>query len=178
MILPEMKTISQILALRGFDDRIHITHTVFENGQSKIMNSALKDARGRWIAFIKCGDVWEPEKLEKQISFMESNNFSFSYTKFRMISEAGVDYGYIVGGKSKVSHKDLKKCCWQCFSTVMYDVNTVGHMQVKNLWECNDYALWLKVAEYTDCYLLNECLTTQLSERNFYSPFPISNKLK
>ena len=36
-------------------------------------NSALKDAKGRWIAFLDVGDIWEPTKLERQIAFMEEH---------------------------------------------------------------------------------------------------------
>jgi len=171
-------TLSKLLAYKDDDQRINLFATVFENGPSKVMNSALRKAHGRWIAFINCGDIWSPEKLEKQTSFMEKNNYSFSYTNFRMRNEDGKDHGVVVSGLNIVSYKDMIKCCWLCFPTVMYDASIVGLMQVKNLWECNDYALWLKVAERHDCYLLNECLTTQLSDRHLYSPLPIENKLK
>lgn len=42
----------------------------------------------------------------------------------------------------------------------------------------SDYALWIKVAKKYDCYLLNECLTTQLTNRHLFSPFPINFKIK
>jgi glycosyltransferase involved in cell wall biosynthesis len=171
-------TLSKLLDLKNNDQRINVSATVFENGPAKVMNSALKNAHGRWIAFINCGDIWAPEKLERQVSFMMKNNYSYSYTNYRMINEAGEDYGIVISGKKVVSFNDMIKCCWLCFPTVMYDANRVGHMQIKNLLECNDYALWLKVAEHTDCYLLNECLATQLAIRHLFSPFPIDNKLK
>lgn len=171
-------TIQKALNLRAGDNRIKVSCTIFENGPAMHLNSALKDAQGRWIAFLNCGDIWCSDKLEKQVQFMEDNDCCFSYTKFQMKDENGENHGVVLGGKSVVTYSDMLKCAWPCFPTVMYDASKIGRMQVKNLWDCNDYALWLKVAKNFDCYLLNECLTTQLSNRHLYSPFPIKFKIK
>ena len=171
-------TLNKLMNLRGHDPRIKVSFTVFENGAAMHLNSALKSAKGRWIAFINCGDMWEPEKLKKQVNFMQQNEYSFSYTKYRMQNERGIDYGFVIGGKQKVTYKDLIKCCWLCFPTVMYDAEKMGCMQIRNLQESNDYALWLKAAKKADCYLLEESLTTQLTNMHLYSPFPFFYKLK
>ncbi len=171
-------TVQKVLDLKAGDERIKIFSTIFKNGPVMHLNSALKDSRGRWVAFINCGDIWNPDKLEKQVRFMEDNGYSFSYTKFQMRSKNGVNHDTTLGGKKAVTYSDMLKCCWPCFSTVMYDASKVGRMQVMNLWGCNDYALWIKVAKYYDCYLLNECLTTQLTNRHLFSPFPINFKIK
>ena len=57
------------------DARIHVSTMPYRNGMSSAMNAALKEAKGRWMAFLKSGDTWEPEKLERQIAFMESNGY-------------------------------------------------------------------------------------------------------
>ena len=70
----------------GFiDDRINITKTTDYRGETHNRNSALRKAKGRWIAFLDAGDVWEPTKLEKQVSFMEENGYSFSYSLYKVI---------------------------------------------------------------------------------------------
>ena len=171
-------TMDKLMKLRDNDSRFKVSFTVFENGTAMHLNSALRSVKGRWVAFILCGDIWEPDKLQKQIEFMERNNYSFSYTKYRLMDRKKKDQGVIVGGKECVTYSDMLKCCWICFPTVMYDANKIGVKQVKKLCDCNDYALWLKVSEQYNCYLLDEYLTTQLSDRHLYSPFPISNKLK
>lgn len=171
-------TIDKLLSLSKNDKRFRISLTVFENGVAMHLNSALRGVKGRWVAFMLCGDIWEPNKLQNQVAFMTKNGYSFSYTKFRLMDENRHDQGFVVGGKENVTYEDLLKCCWLCFPTVMYDATVVGVKQVKNLSDCNDYALWLKVAEKAECHLLNECLTTQLTNRHLYSPFPIRSKVK
>lgn len=51
-------------------------------------------------------------------------------------------------------------------------------MQIRNLYNENDYALWPDVTEKADCYLLNECLAKLRTYTWRYNPFPIGDKLK
>ena len=170
------KTISLLLELKDEDrkrelvedrslvDRISIFSTIEKRGAIVNRNSALRSARGRWIAFLDAGDIWEPTKLEKQVAFMEENGYSFSYTKYNCIDAQMKDVGIIMGGPECITHKEMMKCCWMGCLTVMYDAKKIGTLQVNGLEEGNDYALWLKVAEKVDCHLLPECLASQMSE--------------
>lgn len=121
-------------------------------------NSALNDAKGRWIAFLDPGDIWEPTKLERQIGFMEEHGYAFSYTQYGIIDRNSHDRGFVIGGKEKVTYRDMLKCCWPAYLTVMYDAEKVGRLQLMNLKGNNDYALWLMASEKADCYLLKENL--------------------
>lgn len=150
----------------GFiDDRINITKTTDYRGETHNRNSALREAKGKWIAFLDAGDIWEPTKLEKQVAFMEENGYSFSYTKYNSIDAQMKDVDIIMGGPECITLKEMMKCCWMGYLTVMYDAERIGMLQVDGLKVANDYALWLKVAKQADCHLLPECLASQMSER-------------
>lgn len=153
-------TIRRMLELKGRDKRINITKSVFDKGTSYLRNTALKLAKGRWIAFLDVGDVWAPDKLERQIRFMEDNGYAFSYTKYGIMNNQSQDRGVVVGGRAHINYKEMQKCCWPAYLTVMYDASKVGTMQVRNRGKNNDYALWLNVCERTDCHLLEENLAT------------------
>lgn len=160
-----------------FIDRIKVSQTVYQRGEIVNRNSSLKEARGRWIAFLDAGDIWEPTKLEKQVRFMEENGYAFSYTQFRSFNAKGKDLGVVISGPEHINEKEMLKCCWMGYLTVMYDAEKVGLKQVKGLKEANDYALWMMVAERNDCHLLPECLAKQLSVKGLWWRLLISKKL-
>ena len=160
------------------DKRIKVSQNSQARGSVASMNSSLRDARGRWIAFLNVGDLWESTKLEKQITFMESNGYAFSYTKFALINTKSDDRGVVIGGKEHITHKDMLKCCWPGYLTVMYDTDKVGMMSVRNLRKDNDYALWLNVAEEADCYLLDECLAKQRTPWGMLGKIVLTDKFK
>lgn len=160
------------------DERFKVTQNSRSQGSAVSMNSALRDARGRWIAFLNIGDLWEPTKLEKQIAFMESNGYAFSYTKYCYINMKGEVRGDMMGGLDVVTYKDLTKCCWMGYLTVMYDAEKLGRFQVRNIMEHNDFALWMEVSERSDCYLLPDCLASHRVKHSLYSPLPMFDKVR
>lgn len=171
-------TITKMMELTGNDPRFNITQSVYDKGSSYLRNKALKEARGRWIAFLDAGDTWTPDKLEKQIRFMEENGYAFSYTKYGIMNLKSQDRGVVVGGKAHVNYKEMRKCCWPCYLTVMYDANKVGTMQIRNKGMNTDYALWLNVCEKVDCHLLDENLATLRTKWSFLGKLFLTDKFK
>ena len=49
-------------------------------GVARARNSALDVANGRFIAFLDSDDIWHPEKLDSQVSFMLRKNIPISFT--------------------------------------------------------------------------------------------------
>lgn len=158
--------------------RIHVSRNVDVKGFGVSANSALRDARGRWIAFLNPGDLWEPTKLERQIAFMEEHGYAFSYTKFGLMDQKSKDRGIVIGGKAHITYQDMQKCCWPSYLTVMFDVSAVGKMQVRNLGRNNDYALWLNICEKADCHLLDENLAKLRTKWNLLGKFLLTDKIK
>ena len=121
-------------------------------------NRALREAKGKWIAFLDSDDLWAPEKLEKQIAFMTKNGYAFSYTRYEEMDENGKPTGTIVGGPKHISKTGMFNYCWPGCLTVMYDREVVGDIQIAEIQKNNDYAMWLKICRKADCYLLDENL--------------------
>ena len=160
------------------NDKIKVSYIVGESDEAPRRNTALKDARGRWIAFLDAGDVWEPTKLERQIAFMEEHGYAFSYTKYGLIDSKSRNRGVEIGGKEHVTHEDMMKCCWPAYMTVMYDAAKVGKVQVRNLKENNDYALWLNISDKADCYLLDENLAKMRTPWGMMGRLLLTKKIK
>ncbi len=140
------------------DKRINYMKNEKNSGAAVSRNRALREAKGRWIAFLDSDDLWMPDKLEKQINFMEKNWYSFSYTNYEEIDVNGNKTGVYVTGPKKITKTGMFNYCWPGCLTVMYDRNVVGLIQIADIKKNNDYAMWLKVCRKADCYLLNECL--------------------
>ncbi len=162
----------------SFIDRIKVSQTVSDRGESVNRNKALKEARGRWIAFLDVGDVWAPDKLENQIKFMEENGYTFSYTQYGLMNNQSQNRGVVIGGKEHVTYDDMMKCCWPAYLTVMYDSTKVGHFGLHNTKENNDYSLWLAISEKNDCYLLEENLATMRTPYGYISRILRTDKIK
>lgn len=128
------------------------------SGAAISRNKALKEAQGRWIAFLDSDDLWEPDKLEKQISFMNDNGFHFTYTNYSEIDEDSNPLGRTVTGPKRISKMGMFNYCWPGCLTVMYDRKFIGEIQIENIRKNNDYAMWLKICRKADCYLLDEVL--------------------
>lgn len=138
------------------DKRIKYIKNDKNSGAAISRNCALREAGGKWIAFLDSDDLWNPKKLEKQIEFMEKNNYHFSYTNYEEINEDGYKTGVLITGPKKITRRGMYNYCWPGCLTVMYDAETVGLIQIVDIKKNNDYAMWLKVCRKTDCYLLNE----------------------
>ncbi|ELC8425434.1 glycosyltransferase family 2 protein [Clostridium perfringens] len=135
------------------DSRIKYIKNKKNLGAAISRNKALREAKGKWIAFLDSDDLWVPEKLEKQISFMNKNQYSFSYSRYREIDEEGNDLGIEICGPQKINKRIMYNYCWPGCLTVMYDAEKVGVIQIKDIKKNNDYALWLQVIKKTNCYL-------------------------
>ncbi len=140
------------------DERIHYLKNEQNSGTAVSRNRALREAKGRWIAFLDSDDLWMPEKLEKQIRFMEENGYYFSYTNYEEIDIEGNKTGVKITGPKRITKTGMYNYCWPGCLTVMYDASKVGLIQIEDIKKNNDYAMWLKVCKKTDCYLLDEYL--------------------
>jgi len=151
-------TIKLVSELRGQDSRIKLIKNPVNSGAAVSRNNALREAKGRWIAFLDSDDLWEPSKLEKQVKFMEVNGYKFSYTEYQEMDADGNLTGVTISGPKHVTKRGMYNFCWPGCLTVMYDASAIGLIQIEDIKKNNDYAMWLKVCQKADCYLLDEWL--------------------
>jgi len=151
-------TVQRVSELRNKDSRIRLYQNKGNFGAAVSRNNALREVKGRWVAFLDSDDQWKPDKLEKQVRFMEENGYKFTYTCYSEMDSEGKDTGVIVSGPLKVTKAGMFAFCWPGCLTVMYDANEIGLIQIEDIKKNNDYAMWLKVCKKADCYLLPEIL--------------------
>lgn len=70
------------------DPRIHLLDLPQNVGSAMARNAAISQARGRYLAFLDSDDLWKPEKLQKQIAFMEQTRCCLSFTAYEVFKDS------------------------------------------------------------------------------------------
>ena len=134
-------------AFSNLDQRIRIIHNEKNLGAGLSRNKGIKSAKGKYIAFCDCDDLWKKNKLEIQLNFMKQFNLNFSFTSYDIIDE---NNNFISTRKAadNVNFNKLRNSCDIGLSTVILKKNIFDNDKYKfaNLKTKEDYVLWLKLA--------------------------------
>lgn len=145
-----------------------------EKGLSRSRNKAMKIAKGSYMAFLDSDDLWKKDKLEKQLKFMEENNYNFICTAYEQIDEESKLLNKVINPKVKANYNRILLDCPVGNSTVMYNVDKLGKFEVPNIRKRNDDALWLQILKKEKyIYGMNDVLMKYRIRSNSIS----SNKL-
>ena len=142
-----------------FDKRIQLIELDENVGASESRNVAIRKAKGKYIAFLDSDDLWEPQKLEKQISFMETEDIAFSFSTYQLMSDDESKLYSIIHAPKIVTYSSyLKKTIIGCL-TVIIDKEKTGGFEMPNIRSSHDMALWLLIMRRGfDAYGLDENL--------------------
>ncbi len=127
------------------DPRIKYHLLEVNSGAAVARTTAMKLAQGSYMAFLDSDDIWMPDKLERQILWMEENGYAFSCTAYEQIDEEDNPLGKTIKTIKKTDYNRLLLDCPVGNSTVMYDVDKMGKFEVPNIRKRNDDALWLQM---------------------------------
>ncbi len=162
------------------DSRIKFFHNKKNSGAALSRNKAMREARGEWIAFLDSDDLWMPDKLDKQISFMVSNGYTLSYTEYEKIDEDDKPLNIYVTGPDVVNKRKIYNYDYIGQLTMMYSARHFGLIQIKDIKKNNDYAIRLQLYKMpgTEAHLLKENLAKYRVREKSISHDKLSKKLK
>ena len=160
------------------DDRIKYLKNNENNGAALTRNRALREANGEWIAFLDSDDLWKPEKLEKQINFMNKNGYVFSYHEYEKIDEKSQPMNIYVTGPKVVTKRKMYNYGYPGCLTFMYSAKFFGLIQIKDIKKNNDYAILLQLCHKANCYLLCENLAEYRIRKVSISHDKIQKKIR
>lgn len=159
------------------DKRIKYFKLDENSGAAIARNKALKESKGRFVAYLDADDLWKPEKLEKQVKYMLNNEYAFTCTDYEKIDEVGKSLNKIVRIPKKVDYNlFLRNTIIQTVG-VMVDTKTTGKdiLKMPNIRRRQDAATWCQLLKAGfDCYEVPENLSYYRVVSNSLS----SNKLK
>lgn len=127
------------------DSRIKVLRNEKNSGAAISRNKAIELAQGEFIAFLDSDDLWMPEKLEKQISFMRDNNCDFSFCEYEHIDEENKSLLKVAKVIKKLTYTKMMFHCFPGCLTVMYNQDVVGKIYAKDIKKNNDNALFYPV---------------------------------
>lgn len=158
------------------DKRIRLIELADNRGPAAARNHAINLANGDYLAFLDSDDLWYPDKLKRQVEFMEEGGFAFSYTNYRMMNENGEKTDVVVHVPAKTNYEGLLKNTMIATLTVIIDKKKTGAVQMDLYRDCSeDYGLWLSIlANGIEAHGLREELACYRKCENSLS----SNKLK
>ena len=142
------------------DARIKYFKNEKNSGAALTRNRAMREAKGEWIAFLDSDDLWMPEKLEKQIEFMDKHGYVLSFTEYEKIGEDDQPLNIYVFGPNVVNKRKMYNYDYIGQLTMMYNAKHFGLIQIKDIKKNNDYAIRLQLYKKanTKAYLLKENL--------------------
>lgn len=123
------------------DPRIHYQRNDQNRRCAYTRNQAIRQAKGRYIAFLDSDDMWKPEKLERQIAFMQTHNYSITYSHYFVLSPNGEQHLHTC--PQSLTYFQLTR--WNRIGclTVIYDTVQVGKVFMPAILNREDYAYWL-----------------------------------
>ena len=154
-------TVEVVRRLAAQDARVRFASLSQNGGPAEARNMAMRRASGRYVAFLDSDDLWEADKLEKQIAFMERTGAKFSATAYDQIDESGKPLSTVCLPPHRTSYRKMLLLSNPIGnSTVMYDQQVLGRFEVPPIRRRNDFALWLKILKKTPCCMgMDDILT-------------------
>ena len=144
------------------DERIRIITNSENIGLTKSLNKAIKFAKGKYIARMDADDISLPERLEKQIEFMEKNpEVGLLGTAYYETNQEGE----IIGRRNfSITNEKLKKVLIKYnpffHSSVMIKKTILDKVGLynENIPTAQDYDLWFRIAKNYKLANLSEFL--------------------
>jgi len=131
------------------DERVNVVYLDTNHGPGYARNKSIERAKGRYIAFCDSDDRWMPEKLERQIAFMQEKQSPLSYTSFVTCDDNNKERGVVIAPEN-LTFGQLKRDNKIGCLTAVYDTELLGKKYyMPAIRKRQDWGLFLSILR--DC---------------------------
>lgn len=127
------------------DTRIKLYQQAVNSGTGVARNLGVEKAKGKYLAFLDADDLWKPEKLEKQLEWMQTHQLPFTFSFYECIDEEGKSLNKVVQAPKNLSYKQLFFCNYIGNLTGIYDIHFFGKLPIATIRKRQDWMLWLTI---------------------------------
>jgi len=128
------------------DERISLESSVSNLGTGKARSLGVRKARAKKIAFLDSDDLWLPEKLDRDLAFMESHGAHWIHSAYRFLRPDG-HLSAPVTSKPVGTVRDLLGPNPITLSTVMLDRSIYPDGLSFHFERAQDLELWIALAK-------------------------------
>ena len=118
-------------------------------GQAFSRNLALKYCNSKFIAFIDSDDIWQKNKLKKQINFMLKYNYDFTYSDYKSIKNNKIK---TIKTPNFFNYKNFTKNTSIATSTMIIKKKILKNLFFPDLKLCEDYYFKCLILKSKDAY--------------------------
>ena len=134
------------------DSRICLHKNPENKGVSYTRNRGVQLAKGEWIAFLDSDDMWQPEKLQKQIDLAANKKDSaLIFTATAFMNEQGEPAKYILHVPYKITYWQLLKQNIISCSSVFVKKECMRDVKMPGDQMHEDFAAWLQILKKIPC---------------------------
>lgn len=127
------------------DSRVKPIFLKKNHGVGYSRNNAIERAEGRYIAFCDSDDRWMPEKIEKQLAYMNEKGCALSYSSYILCDENDHEKGIVIAPQ-KVTYHDMIRDNKVGCSTAIYDIKKTGRkMYMPIMRKRQDWAFFITI---------------------------------
>lgn len=170
-------TDDSVAKIQAFDDeRIRLIIMDGNAGAANARNEGMRQATGTYVGYVDADDLWRPDKLSRQIAFMNEKSAAFAFTGYEFGDENANPTGKIVRVPETLSYKQALSNTTIFTSTVLFDTRRIekDKLYMPNV-KSEDSALWFQILRGgVTAYGLDENLVIYRRPANSLS----SNKLE